>query len=116
MSPDVVFKNGFKPKGTSTNLDQHITSNATAGNFVSTSSSEEIANGFAGKNGYVYEIETSNYIDVNKTLGTKSPYPEQMEFSIPGGVSPEQITGAWVMKNGVRTGKFIPNPGYKGGR
>ena len=116
MTPDVAFKNGFNPKGTGTNLEQHVSSNTTAGNFVSSSSSGEIANGFAGKNGYVYEIETSNYIDVNKALGSKAPYPEQMEFSIPGGVSPEQIKGAWVMKNGVWTGEFITNPGFKGGR
>lgn len=64
----------------------------------------------------MYEIETSNYIDVNGTLGAKSPFPEQMEFSIPGGINPSQIKGAWVMKKGVPTGEFIPNPGFKGGK
>lgn len=39
-----------------------------------------------------------------------------MEFSIPGGVDPSQIKGAYVMKNGVPTGEFIPNPAYKGGK
>jgi hypothetical protein len=38
-----------------------------------------------------------------------------MEFSIPGGVSPSQVKGAWVMKNGKPTGEFIPNPGFNGG-
>jgi RHS repeat-associated protein len=112
--PDVVFKEGFTPKGTHSNLEQHVTSNTTAGNFISTTSEKGIAQQFAGKNGYVYEIETSNYIDVNSTLGARSPFPEQMEFSIPGGVDPSQIKGAWVMKNGVPTGEYIPNPGFKG--
>ncbi len=116
VDPDTVFKNGFQPKGTGTDLEQHVTSNTTAGNFISTSSSEKIADDFAGKNGYVYEIETSSYVDVNEILGSKSPYPEQMEFAIPGGVSSEQIKGAWVMRNGVRTGEFIPNPQFKGGK
>ncbi len=116
VSPDVAFKQGFTPKGTHNNLEQHVTSNTTAGNFISTTSEKGIAQQFAGKNGYVYEIQTSNYVDVNKSLGAKSPFPEQMEFSIPGGVSPSQIKGAWVMKGGKLTGEFIPNPGFTGGK
>lgn len=116
VSPDVTFKQGFTPKGTHNNLEQHVTSNTTAGNFISTTSEKGIAQQFAGKNGYVYEIQTSNYVDVNKILGAKSPFPEQMEFSIPGGVSPSQIKGAWVMKGGKLTGEFIPNPGFMGGK
>ncbi len=70
------------------NLEQHVTSNTTACNFISTTSGKEIAQQFAGKNGYVYEIQTLNYIDVNMILSLKSPFPEQMEFSIPGGYKP----------------------------
>lgn len=62
----------------------------------------------------MYEIETSNYIDDNAALGTKSPFPEQMEFSIPGGINPSEIKGAWVMKKGVLTGEYITNPKFKG--
>jgi hypothetical protein len=115
VSPDVAFKKGFTSKGTHNNVEQHVTSNTTAGNFISTTSDKVIAQQFAGKNGYVYEIKSSNYVDVNKTLGSKSPFPEQMEFSIPSGVKPSQIKGAWVMKGGKLTGEFIPNPGFTGG-
>ena len=76
---------------------------------------KNIAEGFAGKNGFVYEIDTSNYINVNESLGASSPFPEQVEFSIPGGVSPSEIKGAWVMEGGKLTGEFIPNPAYTGG-
>ena len=116
MSPDKVFKDGFASKGTHTNLEQHVTSNTTAGDFVSSTSEKAIAEQFAGKNGYVYEIETSNYIDVNQALGAKAPFPEQMEFSIPGGIKPSQVKGAYVMKKGVPTGEYIPNSGFKGGK
>jgi hypothetical protein len=109
MTPDMVFKNGFISKGSGDNSLAHITSNTTPGNFVSTSINKGVAQDFAGENGYVYEISTSNYIDVNRVLGANSPYPEQMEFSIPGGISPSQIKGAWTT-----TGEFIQNPNYIG--
>ena len=62
----------------------HTSSNTTPGNFVSTTANQEIANQFAKRNGYVYVIDTNNYIDINKTYGNMANYPEQMEFSIPG--------------------------------
>ena len=60
MTPDIAFEKGFTPKGSHNDLVLHTTSNRTAGNFISTSSSDDIALGFAGKNGYVYEIRTTN--------------------------------------------------------
>lgn len=92
----------------------HTKSNTTAGNFVSTSSNKEIATEFAGKNGYVYEIRTGNYININDTYGTEAYYPEQMEFSVPGGIKPSEIVGAYKMQGGKITGDFIPNPNYGG--
>ena len=91
----------------------HIRSNTTPGNFVSTSLDINIAKDFAGKNGYVYEIKTTNYIDVNKQLGNKSLYPEQKEFSIPGGIKAEEIKGVYIKKKGVFTGEYINNPNFK---
>lgn len=41
----------------------HTSSNTTPGNFVSTTENQEIANQFAKRNGYVYVIDTNNYID-----------------------------------------------------
>ncbi|MBQ7067236.1 MAG: hypothetical protein IJN92_10495, partial [Lachnospiraceae bacterium] len=112
--PDDVFQNGFKPKGTHNDALLHTKSNTTAGNFVSTSASKEIATQFAGKNGYVYVIDTDNYIDINKTYGDLVDYVEQMEFSIPGGINPNEIVGAYKKQNGILVGDFIPNPNYGG--
>lgn len=113
VTPEQVFDKGFNPKGTGDDLLAHTRSNSTPGNYVSTTSEIDIAaEGFAGKNGYVYKIETSNYINVNETLGKSTLFPEQVEFSIPGGVSPHEIVGAYPKKGGKLTGEFISNPNY----
>jgi RHS repeat-associated protein len=112
-TPDKVFADGIAPKGTNTDLLAHCSSNTAGSHFVSTSSSKDIAEGFAGKNGYVYVIDTDRGIDANKALGDKSPFPEQLEHSVPGGVKPEEIKGAYKMKGGKMTDEFIPNPNYK---
>jgi hypothetical protein len=113
MTPEKVFQNGFTPKGSYDDLLAHVTSNTTAGNFVSSSSEISIAEGFAGKNGYVYVIQTENAIDVNKTLGSLSPFPGQYEHSIKGGVKGDEIVGVYKVKNGKMTGEYISNPNYK---
>lgn len=63
----------------------------------------------------MYEIETSNYIDVNKELGSRSLFPEQLEYAIPGGVKPYEIKGVYPMKNGLPTGEYISNKGFMKG-
>ncbi|MBQ3782108.1 MAG: hypothetical protein II838_01535 [Lachnospiraceae bacterium] len=91
-----------------------IKSNTTAGNFVSTSSDKAIATEFAGKNGYVYELQTDNYVDINSTYGAGAYFPEQMEFSIPGGIKSSEIVGAYKKQGGEIVGDFIPNPNFGG--
>lgn len=80
VSPEVVFQNGFTPKGTHNDALLHTKSNTTAGDFISTTDKFEVArDGFAGKNGYVYVIETNNYdnsVDINATFGDKVYFPE----------------------------------------
>ena len=115
VTPEVVFDSGFKPKGTSSNLKNHLNSNTTAENFVSTSANKEIATDFAGKNGYLYEISSNRGIDINKTLGIESPFPEQMEFSMPNGISSSEIKGAWKINKGV-VGDYVPNPNFGGSK
>jgi len=112
--PDDVFKNGFKPKGTHNDALLHTKSNTTAGNFVSTSGDIVIATEFAGKNGYVYVIRTNNYVDINSIYGAGAYFPEQMEFSIPGGIKPYEIVGAYKKQGGKIIGDFIPNPNFGG--
>ena len=114
VTPDIVFNNGFTPKGTHDDPLLHTMSNTTAGNFVSTTASKDIAIDFAGKNGYVYVIETDNYININETYGNMARYPEQVEFTIPGGINASEVVGAYELKGGNIVGDFIPNPNYGG--
>jgi hypothetical protein len=111
-TPVKVFEEGIPAKGTNADLEAHVAANLKDSNFVATSIRPAIAKAFAGKNGYVYVIRTNNGIDVNATLGTKSPFPEQFEVAIPGGVANSEAMGAFPMKNGEIAGPFVPNPNY----
>lgn len=111
---DDVFENGFKPKGTHNDALLHTKSNTTAGNFASTSIDKTIATEFAGKNGYVYIVQTNNYIDTNTVYGVEAYYPEQMEFLIPDGIKASEIIGAYKKKDGKIIGDLIYNPNYGG--
>ena len=113
MTPERAFTEGFKPKGTHNDLLLHTTSNTTPGNFVSSSSKRGIAQDFAGRNGYLYEIDTPNGIDVNKALGSRSPFPEQFEHAIQGGVKGSEIKGSQKLSKGKLVGDYINNPNYK---
>jgi hypothetical protein len=113
-SPDIIFENGFTPKGTHNDALLHTKSNATAGNFISTTSEQAIATDFAGRNGYVYVIKTNNYVDINSTYGANAYFPEQMEFFIPGGIKPSEILGAYRKQSGVLVKDLISNHNFGG--
>ncbi|NVN18498.1 hypothetical protein GUA46_09100 [Muricauda sp. HICW] len=87
-TPAEVFENGFSSLGTHDNLLNHIESNTTRGDFVSTTKDISIANQFTSKNGYIYEIRSQKGVDVNSTLGDDADafFLEQVEVSMPGGI------------------------------
>lgn len=41
-------------------------------------------------------------------------FPEQMEFSIPGGIKSSEIVGAYKKQGGEIVGDFIPNLNFGG--
>ena len=43
------------------------------------------ATNFGMRNGYVYAIKPVGGIDINKKLGSLSPYPSEQEIAIPYG-------------------------------
>ncbi|PWC09424.1 RHS repeat-associated core domain-containing protein [Brenneria corticis] len=114
--PDTIFNEGFRTKGNSNDLLAHaVDSNNPPSNFISTTPDKMVATDFAtsfGRNdGYVYYTRTNNGIDINKTLGSKSPYPNEVEFAVQGGIKPENILGATpVNKNGSWANYSILNP------
>jgi hypothetical protein len=111
-TPEKVFEEGMPPKGGNTDLLRHLSGNQPDTNFLATSIRPEIAKGFAGKNGWLYVIRTEKGIDVNFKLGTKSPFPEQFEVAVPGGVKSCEVMGAFPMKSGEIAGPFIKNPNF----
>ena len=114
MMPAIVFRQGFHPKGTNTDLLDHASRNGANSIYVATSRSMRIAFEFAGKNGFVYKILSDRGIDVNLALGAASPFPEQLEVAIPGGIFPNEIVGAYPKRGGLYTGEFIRNPFFTG--
>ncbi len=109
VPPEKVFTEGFSPKGTNTSLLEHTRTNTAASIFVSTSESLDIATEFAGKNGYVYVIDTERGINVNEALGAESRFKEQLEHAVPNGIRPEEVVGAYPMKKGTRSDEMIKN-------
>jgi RHS repeat-associated protein len=112
-APDVIFNDGFKPRGTSTDLYKHAKDNMNPPSaYVPTSISIESAKGFSGGR-YVYLIDKRvKGVDVNKTLGSRSPYPGELEMAVPNGIPSQNIIGAQqVLPNGS-LGPLIQNPNY----
>ena len=111
--PDVIFRDGFKPRGSSTDLQKHALDNANPpSNFVSTTIVVEPAIAF-GKGKYVYVIDKRvKGVDVNKSLGRNSPFPGEAEIALPGGISSGDIIGARSILPGGNLGPLIPNPNY----
>jgi hypothetical protein len=102
-----IFRDGFAPRGTSTDLMAHALDNTLPPSaFVSSSRSLNVAAGFANN---VYVLRPTNGIDVNRVLGPASPFPLEQEIAIFGKVAPSDIRAVTRPSQGVS----ILNPGYK---
>jgi RHS repeat-associated protein len=115
-TPDVIFSEGFQPRGTNTDLYGYALENE-ASVFVATSKTPNVARDFAlmQGGGYVYTIRRpSQGLDVNLILGSQSPFPHEFEIAIPGGIRHIDIRGVrQVAPNGKFVGPFIKNPLYE---
>lgn len=113
-----AFHDGFRPKGSNTNLVEHQMETKPAGAgqsyYVSTSTDRVVGAQFVkirhGGTGRVYEMQAPG-VDVNATLGSKSLFPNEQEIAVAGGVSPYDIRGSYELKDGKFTG-YTPNPEY----
>ncbi|MEE4134367.1 RHS repeat-associated core domain-containing protein, partial [Pseudomonas viridiflava] len=114
-----IFKEGFKSKGDSMDLELHAFDNNTPpSNFISTSTSSDVAIDFGTayrtKSGNLYTLRRIDGRDVNSELGSKVPFPEEKEIAIPGQVNTEDILGVTPLKpDGSYVGYSIPNPARK---
>ena len=115
----VIFAAGFEPKGANTDLFDYAKNNIPSV-YVSTSKSPDVAGQFATQfgttDGFVYAMKPSNGIDVNEVLGSRSPFPDELEVAVPGGFKPDEILGATpINADGSFVGHSILNPAVYGG-
>jgi hypothetical protein len=112
--PNVIFSEGFRPKGTNTDLKQYVLTNKPS-IFVSTSKSEQVAKNFAGPGGWVYTVNPGREgIDVNQKLGPHV-YQNEQEIAVKGGVKVKDIARARQLDDAGRdyTGPAIENPLFR---
>jgi Heat-labile enterotoxin alpha chain len=114
--PEEIFNTGLKPRGNNTDLYEYAASN-TPSTYVGTSKSFDVAAGFAtnngGRNGYVYTVKAPKGIDVNKALGSRTPYPLEQEVVFKGGININNIRGATPVNANGELGNFsILNPNF----
>ena len=118
ITPDIVFKEGFKPKGRHGDALLHHKFNSMPGDFVSTSKDINVSMDYATaegmQDGYIYITHADDYIDMNTIYGEELAHPHDREFLIKGRIEASQIEGAIPIDKNYVMGDFIPNPNYKG--
>ena len=114
-SPDVIFQDGFQPKGTSTDIQTYVDQN-TPSAFVSTSKTSDIYQNpdFGAPGKYLYEVDGSRTpgVDVNAVYPA-NPYANEQEVAVPGGIPSSAIIGAKPILPSGGLGNTIFNPSYK---
>jgi RHS repeat-associated protein len=116
-SPQSPFTSGIDSPGDNMDLLSHAQGNTTTmygsapdSGYVSTSESFDVASqtyagwGY-GDSGPVYSVKSWRGVDVNETLGDTSPYPNDQEIAMPGGVYGSEIQGYYTSGN-----NFVSNP------
>ncbi|MBG6028048.1 heat-labile enterotoxin subunit alpha [Proteus mirabilis] len=86
--------------------------------YVGTTTSRGYAyshiNEYLNHRGYIYYIAaSSNFIDVNGTLGPHSPHPQELEYAAMNQIQYRQILG-WRYVQSSNIGPFVHNPHYNG--
>ena len=113
--PATIHKDGFQPRGTNTDLHEYAEKNVPSV-YVGTTVDKNVAakNGFCGTGGdaYVYTVHPTNGVDVNASLGKTSPFPNEREIAVPGGIPTKNIEGAQKINPDGSLGPMIPNPNY----
>ncbi len=106
-SPDLIFNEGFTAKGTSTDLFRHALDNTNPPSaFISTSRSSSVAGDFADQ---IFVVRPRNGIDVNRALGNRSPFPNELEIAIPRLINPNDVRAVTLPGQG----RSILNPNFR---
>lgn len=127
-SPDVVFKEGFKPRGSNFNIEDHFSPGfGKPSGYVSLSRSFNVAKSFAKTNvnsitelRYIYVL-TPEYIPrgywmldvpwkIKYAPQALDKLAEELEFAAAGDIPPEAIAGVYEKPQGTGSWKWKPNP------
>ena len=116
-SPEVIFKEGFQPRGTNGDLGEHQNGTNKDSAFVSTSKAISAAETFARyeKGSALYVIRDAKGVDVNETFGKASLYPDELEIAVPEGIRGDQIMGAWLADPDGNFTIYVANPDHEPG-
>jgi RHS repeat-associated protein len=120
--PTTIFRDGFQHRGTSLDLFEYTESNVPSV-YVGTSRSMSRATELvadqamaSGTDGFVYlvRIPRGRGIDVNQALGSRSPYPYEVEVVVPGGIQAVEVVGGWNIQQVGDNVIIVKNPNYAG--
>ncbi|MEU6280052.1 hypothetical protein [Streptomyces sp. NPDC047028] len=111
---NVIFDEGFQPKGGNMNLEEHVAGVSGVyteeSGYVATTTSKSHALTRRG-NTYVIDREgISGGVDVNGAIPDNVDAHE-MELAVPHGIDSCYIRGCWL----EGSGEWLPNPNYGGG-
>jgi len=111
-SPEEIFENGFTSRGDNMDVLDHAEGFLDDSGFVATSKSPTVAREkFAESGDHVFVIRDSgNGVNVNATLGSQSPHPDELEIAIPNAIQANNVLGARrVGSDSKFIGPFIRN-------
>ncbi|RSN66781.1 hypothetical protein DMH12_00310 [Streptomyces sp. WAC 04229] len=102
--PQVVFEEGFHAKDVYNgqyDVEKYVLVNQPSP-YVSTSYDHDLYKTWY-KSGYNYYIDAPGGIDVNKTIGDKHKWADQVEVAFPGGIQRQYIIGVCPVDRQTKT-------------
>ncbi|MDX2862604.1 ADP-ribosyltransferase, partial [Streptomyces scabiei] len=115
--PAVVFEQGFLPKDVidgQYDIESYVLVNQPSP-YVSTTYDHDLYKTWY-KSGYNYYIDAPGGVDVNKTIGDRHKWADQVEVAFPGGIRTEFVIGVCPVDKKTRTEKMsecVGNPHYE---
>jgi RHS repeat-associated protein len=125
---EVIFVNGFTPRGTNANFENHVNFKPQDTAFISTSKDKQVgidyATDFRKREGYLYLIcdpgealgknirRDAQTIYNNKKYGGRHPFAYQKEIAFKGGIPTEYVINATHYSQNQKSGSVFFNPNY----
>lgn len=115
--PEIVFEQGFAAKDVDHgqyDVMQYVLVNQPSP-YVSTTYDHDLYRSWY-KSGFNYYIDAPGGVDVNRTIGSKHKYADQLEVAFPGGIRREYVIGVCPVDKATKTevmNECKDNPNYK---